>query len=125
MRKSMSKLPIIAFWLAVSLPALTDWVGVARGSELFARGCKTDVTAITEQPAHSPVLLSVILKNIGKEPIGYPFLLGKGDYPNAALFKAKVTDSLGNIQEAEMSNDLSDGGGGSGGLGQILPGQSV
>jgi hypothetical protein len=123
MKKSNSKFPIMVFWMTASL-AQGNWVGVACG-EQFARQCLTDVTAESKQPASAPILLTVTIKNTGKQPVRYPLLMGKGEYPNAGWFKAKITDSVGDVQEAEMSNDLSDGGGGSGGLSQILPGQSI
>jgi hypothetical protein len=104
--------------------ALGHWVGVARGEE-FAAQCMTDIMAENEQPTGAPILLKVKLKNTGKQPVHYWFGLGKGNYPNASWFKAKITDRFDRRQEVKMSNDLDDLIMGSGGFSQILPGESV
>ncbi len=82
----------------------------------------TDVQAESVQPADAPILITVALTNTGTRSVAY-WCGGPGTYPNAARYKARVTDSKGTVREVRLSNGQAQAG--SGISEEIKPGQTV
>ncbi len=81
-----------------------------------------DVRAESAQPADAPILITVTLTNSGNKSITY-WCGGPGNYPDAASYKARVTDSQGKVREVRLSNGQAQAG--SGAYEEIKPGQTV
>src|SRR6266496_1281502 len=113
----MNQLRFFPHCIVFCIIVLLHSAAVGAGGE-FAPHSTTDVEAQPEQPAGVPVLFIVKLANTGTQPISYWVALG-GKYPSAKLFKARVTDGEGKVQELQMSNDYIEMG--SGGFRQISP----
>jgi hypothetical protein len=116
---AIGKTPNSFSLFAISLLMLVSSFNAAAGRDIAE--LSVAVQADSTQPAGLPILLTLTVTNTGDKP--YLYWAPGRSYPPGDSFLAVITDDSGNVREAQMNNDR--GGPGSGGIFELLHGQSI